>query len=223
MYNVMSPKAEEFISDEEILECLDYAEKNKNNRALIEQILEKAAKMKGVSHKEAIVLLDCELDDLNEKIYALAEKIKKEFYGNRIVMFAPLYLSNYCINGCEYCPYHARNKHITRKKMTQEEIKREVIAGHCNERAFGPPWSFTSTSTCPWIGHPVSGLLPPTSCALFTLGFPTPSVLNTLSLLITITRRTILQKVPHHPLPHLSISFPYRFSLGSDKYHTKKA
>lgn len=128
MYNVMSPKAEEFISDEEILECLDYAEKNKNNRALIEQILEKAAKMKGVSHKEAIVLLDCELDDLNEKIYALAEKIKKEFYGNRIVMFAPLYLSNYCINGCEYCPYHARNKHITRKKMTQEEIKREVIA-----------------------------------------------------------------------------------------------
>ena len=76
----------------------------------------------------------------------------------------------------------------------------QVIAGHCNERAFGPPWSFTSTSTCPWIGHPVSGLLPPTSCALFTLGFPTPSVLNTLSLLITITRRTILQKVPHHPL-----------------------
>lgn len=128
MYNVMSPKAEEFISDEEIRECLDYAEKNKNNRELIEQILEKAAKMKGVSHKEAIVLLDCELEDLNEKIYALAEKIKKEFYGNRIVMFAPLYLSNYCINGCEYCPYHARNKHITRKKMTQEEIKREVIA-----------------------------------------------------------------------------------------------
>ena len=124
----MSPKAEEFISDEGVLECLDYAEKNKNNRALIEQILEKAAKMKGVSHKEAIVLLDCELDDLNEKIYALAEKIKKEFYGNRIVMFAPLYLSNYCINGCEYCPYHARNKHITRKKMTQEEIRREVIA-----------------------------------------------------------------------------------------------
>ena len=76
----------------------------------------------------------------------------------------------------------------------------QVIAGHCNERAFGPPWSFTSTSTCPWIGHPVSGLLPPTLFALFTLGFPSPSVLNTLSLLITITRRTILQKVPHHPL-----------------------
>lgn len=100
MYNVMSPKAEEFISDEEIRACLAYAEKNKNNRAVIEQILEKAAKMKGISHKEALVLLDCELDDENEKIYTLARKIKEEFYGNRIVMFAPLYLSNYCINGC---------------------------------------------------------------------------------------------------------------------------
>ena len=128
MYNVMSPKAEEFISDEEIRACLDYAEKNKNNEALIDEILEKAAQMKGLSHKEALVLLDCELEDRNQKIYRLAEQIKQEFYGNRIVMFAPLYLSNYCINGCEYCPYHARNKHITRKKLTQEEVKREVIA-----------------------------------------------------------------------------------------------
>ena len=128
MYNVMSPKAEEFISDEEIRACLDYAEKNKNNGALIDEILEKAAKMKGLSHKEALVLLDCELEDRNQKIYELAERIKQEFYGNRIVMFAPLYLSNYCINGCEYCPYHAKNKHITRKKLTQEEVKREVIA-----------------------------------------------------------------------------------------------
>ena len=128
MYNVMSPKAEEFISDEEIQECLKYAEENKNNRELIEQILEKARAMKGVSHKEAIVLLDCELDDLNEQIYQLARDIKQEFYGNRIVMFAPLYLSNYCINGCEYCPYHAKNKHMRRKKLTQEEIKQEVIA-----------------------------------------------------------------------------------------------
>ena len=128
MYNVMSPKAEEFISDEEIRECLEYAEENKNNRELIESILEKAKEMKGVSHKEAIVLLDCELEDLNEKIYQLARDIKQEFYGNRIVMFAPLYLSNYCINGCEYCPYHAKNKHIKRKKLTQEEIKQEVIA-----------------------------------------------------------------------------------------------
>ena len=128
MYNVMSPKAEEFISDEEIRECLQYAEENKNNRELIESILEKARAMKGVSHKEAIVLLDCELEDLNEEIFKLAREIKQEFYGNRIVMFAPLYLSNYCINGCEYCPYHAKNKNIKRKKLTQEEIKQEVIA-----------------------------------------------------------------------------------------------
>lgn len=128
MYNLMSPKAEEFISDEEIKTCLAYAQENKNNRELIESILEKAAAMKGISHKEAIVLLDCELEDLNQKIYKLAEDIKKEFYGNRIVMFAPLYLSNYCINGCEYCPYHAKNKHIARKKLNQEEVKKEVIA-----------------------------------------------------------------------------------------------
>ena len=128
MYNVMSPNAEEFISDEEIRECLDYAQKNKRNAALIGQILEKAKKMKGLSHKEALVLLDCELEDKNKEIYQLAEEIKQEFYGNRIVMFAPLYLSNYCINGCEYCPYHAKNKHITRKKLTQEEVRREVIA-----------------------------------------------------------------------------------------------
>ena len=128
MYDVMSPKAEEFISDEEIQDCLKFAEENKNNRELIEQIIEKARKMKGVSHKEAIVLLDCELEDLNEQIYQLARDIKEEFYGNRIVMFAPLYLSNYCINGCEYCPYHAKNKHIRRKKLSQEEIREEVIA-----------------------------------------------------------------------------------------------
>lgn len=128
MYNVMSPKAEEFISDEEIRECLEYAQKNKNNRELIDEILEKARKMKGVSHKEALVLLDCELEDKNEEIYKLAEDIKKEFYGNRIVMFAPLYLSNYCVNGCEYCPYHVKNKHIARKKLSQEDIVREVTA-----------------------------------------------------------------------------------------------
>ena len=128
MYNVMSPKAEEFISDEEIRDCLEYGEKNKRNRELIDQILNKAREMKGISHREAIVLLDCELEDKNEEIYQLARDIKQEFYGNRIVMFAPLYLSNYCINGCEYCPYHAKNKHIRRKKLTQEEIRNEVIA-----------------------------------------------------------------------------------------------
>ena len=128
MYNVMSPKAEEFISHEEILECLDYGQKNKTNRELINKILDKARERKGLSHREAIVLLDCELEDKSQEIYALAEQIKKDFYGNRIVMFAPLYLSNYCINGCEYCPYHARNKHIARKKLSQEDIVREVTA-----------------------------------------------------------------------------------------------
>lgn len=128
MYNVMSPRAEEFISDEEIKECLAFASENKNNRKLIEQIIEKASKMEGVTHKEAIVLLDCEIEDLNQRIYKLAEDIKQEFYGNRIVMFAPLYLSNYCINGCKYCPYHLKNKHIARKKLSQEEIRKEVIA-----------------------------------------------------------------------------------------------
>lgn len=128
MYNVMSPKAEEFINHEEVLESLVYAEANKNNRELIEEILEKAKERKGLSHREAAVLLDCGLEDKNQEIFALAQQIKKDFYGNRIVMFAPLYLSNYCINGCEYCPYHLKNKHIARKKLTQEEIRQEVIA-----------------------------------------------------------------------------------------------
>ena len=128
MYNVMSSKAEEFISDEEIRDSLIYAEENKNNRDVIEQILKKASEMKGISHKEAIVLLDCEIEDLNERIYELAKNIKQEFYGNRIVMSAPLYLSNYCINGCKYCPYHLKNKHIARKKLTQDEIIKEVMA-----------------------------------------------------------------------------------------------
>ena len=128
MYNVMSSKAEEFISHEEILESLAYAEENKQNRSLIDEILTKAREKKGLSHREAAVLLDCELEDKNQEIYQLAEQIKKDFYGNRIVMFAPLYLSNYCVNGCEYCPYHAKNKHIARKKLTQEEIIREVTA-----------------------------------------------------------------------------------------------
>lgn len=128
MYDMMSPRAEEFINHEEILKCLEYGEKNKDNRELIDEILEKARLRKGISHKEAIVLLNCELEDKNQEIYALAEQIKKDFYGNRIVMFAPLYLSNYCVNGCEYCPYHQRNKDIPRKKLTQQEIRDEVIA-----------------------------------------------------------------------------------------------
>ncbi|MBH1941213.1 [FeFe] hydrogenase H-cluster radical SAM maturase HydG [Mobilitalea sibirica] len=128
MYNPKSSKAEEFISHEEILNTLEYANANKTNVQLIDSILEKAKQLKGLSHKEAAVLLDCEIEEKNKEIYALAEQIKNEFYGNRIVMFAPLYLSNYCVNGCVYCPYHLKNKHITRKKMTQDEIRQEVIA-----------------------------------------------------------------------------------------------
>ena len=128
MYNPKSLKAEEFISHEEILSTLQYAEDNKNNEKLIDEIIEKAKLRKGLSHKEASVLLACELENKNQEIYALAEQIKKDFYGNRIVLFAPLYLSNYCVNGCVYCPYHAKNKHIARKKMTQDEVRKEVIA-----------------------------------------------------------------------------------------------
>ena len=128
MYNVMSPKAEEFISHQEILECLEYGEAHKADRELIDEILAKARLGKGISHKEGIVLLNCELEDKNQEIYELAAELKDKFYGNRIVMFAPLYLSNYCVNGCEYCPYHHKNKHIRRVKLTQEQIRQEVIA-----------------------------------------------------------------------------------------------
>ena len=128
MYNPSSKKAEEFISHEEILDTLAYADANCENVELIDQIIEKAKLRKGLSHREASVLLACQIPEKLEEIYALAEQIKKDFYGNRIVMFAPLYLSNYCINGCTYCPYHMKNKHIPRKKLTQEEIVREVTA-----------------------------------------------------------------------------------------------
>lgn len=128
IYDPKSSKAEEFINDAEILASLAFADEHKHDKAFVESILEKAALCKGLTHREALVLLDCDLPEETEKIFALAKKIKQEFYGNRIVMFAPLYLSNYCINGCIYCPYHAKNKHIPRKKLTQDEIRAEVIA-----------------------------------------------------------------------------------------------
>ena len=128
VYNPSSKRAEEFISHQEIQETLAYAWENRRNRRLIEEILKKAKERKGLSHREASVLLDCELEDCNHQIQELAQQLKKDFYGNRIVMFAPLYLSNYCINGCIYCPYHKKNQHIARKKLTQDEVRREVIA-----------------------------------------------------------------------------------------------
>ena len=136
VYDPSSRRAVEFINDEEILETLEYAEDNKYNRELIDQILEKARPVRdgnrttcaGLTHREASVLLACDDPEVEKKIYEIAEEIKLAFYGNRIVMFAPLYLSNYCVNGCLYCPYHAKNKEIPRKKLTQEEIREEVIA-----------------------------------------------------------------------------------------------
>ena len=136
IFDPKSLRAEEFINDEEIKATLAYAEANKNNIELINQILEKARPQKtptghvcaGLTHREASVLLACEDPAVIEKIYKIAEEIKLAFYGNRIVIFAPLYLSNYCVNGCVYCPYHFKNKHICRKKLTQEEVKAEVIA-----------------------------------------------------------------------------------------------
>ena len=136
MYDPKSLCADDFINHEEILATLEYAEQNKNNLELIHQILDKAKPRKqgnstvcaGLNHREASVLLACEDPEVLEQMYALAEEIKLAYYGNRIVIFAPLYLSNYCVNGCVYCPYHMKNKHIPRKKLTQEEVKQEVIA-----------------------------------------------------------------------------------------------
>lgn len=128
MYNPKSRTASEFICDDEIKDTLRYARENSNDRAMVDAILEKARAFKGISHREAALLLECDFPDVVERIFALANEIKHRFYGNRIVMFAPLYLSNYCVNGCVYCPYHAKNKAIRRKKLTQEEIRAEVMA-----------------------------------------------------------------------------------------------
>ena len=127
-YNSKSKKAEEFICHEEIEETLRYAEEHKNDVEDMRKILERAKDCKGLSYREAALLLECEDESIHQEIFRLAEEIKEKFYGNRIVLFAPLYLSNYCINGCKYCPYHGQNKHISRKKLTQEQIRREVTA-----------------------------------------------------------------------------------------------
>ena len=128
MYNPLSTHADEFIDHAEVLETLAEARRESQNPQRFSEILEKAARCKGLSHREAAILLDCEDPVLEERLYALAGEIKQRFYGNRIVLFAPLYLSNYCINGCVYCPYHAKNRSIPRKKLTQEEIAAEVRA-----------------------------------------------------------------------------------------------
>lgn len=128
MYDPKSLHAEQFIDNDEVLASLEYADRYCNDPAEIDRIIEKAKLCKGLTHREASALLACTLPDKVQAIFELAEKVKKEFYGNRIVLFAPLYLSNYCINSCVYCPYHRQNKHMPRKKLTQEEIAKEVIA-----------------------------------------------------------------------------------------------
>lgn len=128
MYNSKSRIATEFIDDAEIKRTLAYAEENKNNLELIRSIIKRAEDCKGLDYKEAALLLECEDPQIHQELFSLAEQIKEKFYGNRIVMFAPLYLSNYCVNGCRYCPYHGQNKHISRKKLTQEDIVKEVTA-----------------------------------------------------------------------------------------------
>lgn len=127
-YQVNSPRADEFIHDGEIMATLEYAKQHRNDMAMVDEILARAAERKGLSHRDAAVLLECDDPVIIERIFKLAREIKQHIYGNRIVMFAPLYLSNYCINGCVYCPYHAKNRTIPRRKLTQEEIRREVIA-----------------------------------------------------------------------------------------------
>ena len=128
VYNVKSEHAEEFIHDGEIRATLEYAREHRDDKPLIEEILDKAELGKGISHREAAVLIEVRDKEMEERMYAIARRLKERIYGNRIVMFAPLYLSNHCVNGCVYCPYHAQNKHIPRRRLTQEEIRREVIA-----------------------------------------------------------------------------------------------
>ena len=124
-YDSKSRNANEFINDEEILKTISKVESGDYN---IREILDKASLMKGLEPYEALALLLCNDKDAENEMFEIAKKIKLEIYGKRIVLFAPLYLSNYCINGCVYCPYHAKNSHIARKQLTQDEIRAEVTA-----------------------------------------------------------------------------------------------
>lgn len=128
MYKIDSTHATEFIDDAEIRASLAYAEANKDNLELIDSLLTKADRCKGLTHREAAVLLRCDDPTLRTRIHDLARDVKRRFYGNRIVLFAPLYLSNHCVNGCVYCPYHAKNHQLPRKKLTQDEVRHEVVA-----------------------------------------------------------------------------------------------
>ena len=127
MYNITSKKASEFIADEEIISSIRYAEENSSSSDLIDQILDKAEQMKGITHREAALLLLSQSKEVEQRIFDLARRIKERIYGNRIVLFAPLYLSNYCVNGCVYCPYHAKNRTIPRHQRSQDQDRKSVV------------------------------------------------------------------------------------------------
>lgn len=127
-YDPKSEKAEEFINDEEILRTMEFARREKDNRELLNPILKKAEAMKGLDYKETALLLCADAPDIVEEINRIAAAIKDKIYGNRIVFFAPLYLSNYCVNSCRYCGFHKDNQAMQRKKLTQQEIAAEVTA-----------------------------------------------------------------------------------------------
>jgi 2-iminoacetate synthase len=127
MYNAKSMDSNEFINDGEILESINEAKKLSKNKNEIDRILAKAREYKGLTHREAAVLLEVDDDETLEKMYKTAREVKEEIYGKRIVLFAPLYLSSYCVNNCKYCGYKCSNK-IGRHQLTQDELKEEIRA-----------------------------------------------------------------------------------------------
>ncbi len=128
MYNPKSNIASEFISHDEIVDTLAFAKANCGDRQAVESVLKKATKVEGLTHREAALLLECRDQQTIDRIFALASQIKERIYGKRIVIFAPLYLSNYCVNGCVYCPYRLKNRDVARRKLSQEQIHSEVVA-----------------------------------------------------------------------------------------------
>lgn len=125
MYDPKSMDSNVFIADEEVVETLRQAKCEASDPTRIREILHKAGEFQGLTHREAAVLLEVESPEVIADVFALARKIKEYIYGRRIVMFAPLYLSDYCVNRCSYCGYN--NEHcMTRRKLSQEELAEEI-------------------------------------------------------------------------------------------------
>lgn len=116
----------DFIDDKEILWSLEEAKVKAGEKACVRSILEKARECKGLTHREAAVLLEVSDPEIIEEIYQSAKVIKEKIYGNRIVLFAPLYISNYCVNNCEYCAYKHTNQDLVRRKLRMDELADEV-------------------------------------------------------------------------------------------------